>query len=202
MDATQKLEQLSAEPHEDRILLEGIPWWQYLAIREATENRGLKLSYLDGDLEIMSPSDLHEESKKLLARLLETWAVERDIDLRGFGSTTWRKESGLAGLEADECYKLGKLEPGDFPDVAIEVAVSRERVNKLAIYARLGVKEVWRWKPAAGQVVVCRLVGDHFEEHSGSALFPDLDLAALAQFVRIGENQTQLIKRYRATLGA
>jgi Uma2 family endonuclease len=127
--------------------------------------------------------------------------VERDIDLRGFGSTTWRKESGLAGLEADECYKLGKLEPGAFPDVAIEVAVSRERLNKLAIYARLGVQEVWRWRPTSARVVVCRLVGDQYEEHGRSALFPDLDLEALAQFVRVGENQTQLIKAYRATLG-
>src|SRR5262245_2337184 len=139
MAVTQPLERLPPEPHEDRILLHDIPWWQYLAIREATEGRGLKLSYLDGDLEIMRPSDLHEESKTLLARLLETWAVERDIDLRGFGSTTCRKESGLAGLEADECYKLGKLESGGFPDIAIEVSVSRERLNKLAIYARLGV---------------------------------------------------------------
>jgi Uma2 family endonuclease len=128
--------------------------------------------------------------------------VERNIDLRGFGSTTWRKESGLAGLEADECYKLGKLEPGGFPDIAIEVSVSRERLNKLAIYARLGVKEVWRWKPSAAQVIVCRWVVDQYEEQSRSGLLPDLDLTTLAKFVRVGENQTQLIKAYRATLGA
>jgi Uma2 family endonuclease len=201
MEAAQPLQRAQQEAHEDRILLQEIPWWQYLAIREATEGRGLKLSYLDGDLEIMSPSDLHEESKTLLARLLETWAVERDVDLRGFGSTTWRKESGLAGLEADECYKLGKLEPGDFPDVAIEVSVSRERLNKLAIYARLGVKEVWHWKPADARVVVWRLAGDAYSEHSSSALFPDLDLTLLAQFVRVGENQTRLLKAYRTSLG-
>jgi Uma2 family endonuclease len=196
----QSLSQPDGTSHEDGILLHDIPWWQYLAIREATEGRGLKLSYLDGDLEIMSPSDLHEESKTLVARLLETWAVERDVDLRGFGSTTWRKEVGLAGLEADECYKLGKLEAGDFPDIAVEITVSRERLDKLKIYARLGVKEVWRWSPVTARVIVCRLAGDGYVEQTQSALLPSLDLAVLARFVRIGENQTQLIKAYRATL--
>jgi len=190
----------AAPAHEDGILLHDIPWWQYLALREATEGRGLKLSYLDGDLEIVSPSDLHEESKKLIARLLETWAVEQDVDLRGFGSTTWRKEVGLAGLEADECYKLGKLEAGDFPDIAIEITVSRERVDKLEIYARLGVREVWRWSPSAARVLVCKLVDASYVEQSHSELLPGLDLAKLATFVRVGENQTRLIRAYRAAL--
>jgi Uma2 family endonuclease len=199
---TQALPQLeqAAPSREDGILLHDIPWWQYLALREATEGRGLKLSYLDGDLEIMSPSDLHEESKTLIARLLETWAVEQDIDLRGFGSTTWRKEAGLAGLEADECYKLGKLQAGDFPDLAIEITVSRERLDKLKIYARLGVREVWRWNPSAAGVLVCTLVDASYVEQSNSELLPGLDLAKLATFVRVGENQTRLIKAYRATL--
>ncbi|HTU58181.1 MAG TPA: Uma2 family endonuclease [Polyangiales bacterium] len=196
----QMLDQAERSTHEDGILLHDIAWWQYLAIREATEGRGLKLSYLEGDLEIMSPSELHEESKKLIARLLETWAVERDLDLRGFGSTTWRSEAGLAGLEADECYKLGKLERGALPDLAIEITVSRERLDKLKIYARLGIQEVWRWNPRAARVSVSRLVAGEYIEQTRSVLLPELDLEKLAEFVRVGESQTQLIKAYRATL--
>jgi Uma2 family endonuclease len=121
-------------------------------------------------------------------------------DLRGFGSTTWRKESGLAGLEADECYNPGKLQAGDFPDLAIEITVSRERLDKLKIYARLGVREVWRWNPSAARVLVCTLVDGSYVEQSQSQLLPGLDLTKLATFVRVGENQTRLIKAYRATL--
>jgi Uma2 family endonuclease len=47
----------------------------------------------------MRPSRLHEEAKVILARLLEAWAVERRIDLRGFGSTTFRREARQRGLE-------------------------------------------------------------------------------------------------------
>jgi Uma2 family endonuclease len=124
----------------------------------------------------------------------------RHVDLRGFGSTTGRKEAGFAGLEPDECYKLGKLQAGDFPDLAIEITVSRERLDKLKIYARLGVREVWRWNPSAARVLVCTLVDASYVEQSHSELLPGLDLAKLATFIRVGENQTRLIKAYRATL--
>src|SRR5450432_4652687 len=46
--------------------------------------------------------------------------MERDVDLRGFGGTTFRREAKERGLEPDECYKLGKLEEDGVPDIAIE----------------------------------------------------------------------------------
>jgi Uma2 family endonuclease len=172
----------------------------YLAIREATERQGLRLTYLDGTLKIMPPSELHEESKKLIARLLETWAVERDVDLRAYGSTTWRSEPKKAGAEADEAYRLGPHDPGSMPDIAIEVTVSHEDDDKLEVYARLGIKEVWHWSPETRRVIVRALVGQGYVVQPHSTVLPDLDLQMLASFVREGQNQTQLIKQYRATI--
>jgi len=131
--------------HEEaRFVLQGVPWWTYVALRDALDDHaGLKLTYLEGTLELMSPSLLHEDAKTIIARLLEAWAVERRIDLRGFGSTTFRREARQRGLEPDECYKLGKLEEDGLPDIAIEVVVSSGLVDKMAVYVGLGVVELW-----------------------------------------------------------
>jgi len=185
--------------HEPTVLRH-IPWSLYCALREATEGQRLRLTYLDGALEIMAPSELHEESAKLLARLLETWAVEHDVDLRGYKSTTWRSEVKTAGAEADECYTLGPLTPGGMPDVVIEVTVTRSEL-KLATYARLGVREVWQWSPSVARVVVRELQDGQYRERSDSrsGVLPDLDLSRLASFVLPGNNQTRLVRAYRET---
>ncbi|TMQ02449.1 MAG: Uma2 family endonuclease [Deltaproteobacteria bacterium] len=154
---------------EPRFVLQGVPWWTYVALRDALDDHaGLKLTYLEGTLELMSPSLLHEDAKKIIARLLEAWATEIDLDLRGFGSTTFRREARQRGLEPDECYKLGKLEEDAVPDIAIEVVVSSSAVDKMAVYAGLGVPEVWVWQPSTGAIVVNRLVEGAYQRRERS----------------------------------
>lgn len=197
--------QLAAESqHEEpRFVLQGVPWWTYVALRDALDDHaGLKLTYLEGTLELMSPSMLHEDAKKIIARLLEAWATERRVDLRGFGSTTFRREARQRGLEPDECYKLGKLEEDGVPDIAIEVVVSSGLVDKMAVYAGLGVPEVWIWQPSTGAIVVNRLIGGAYQRRERSEVLPSLDLVELAKFVKPGENQTELVRAYQAVLRA
>lgn len=186
---------------ESRFVLHGVPWATYVALRDALDDRaGLKMTYLDGTLELVSPSTLHEEAKTIIARLIEVWAMERDVDLRGFGGATFRREAKQRGLEPDECYKLGKLEDDAVPDIAIEVIVTNELVDKMAVYAGLGVLEVWEWRPTTSSISIYRLVGESYERRDRSGVLPDLDLAQLSTFVRPGENQTRLAKAYRAAL--
>jgi Uma2 family endonuclease len=150
----------------------------------------------------MSPSTLHEDAKKIIARLVEVWAMERDVDLRGFGGATFRREARERGLEPDECYKLGKLEEDGVPDIAIEVIMTNPLVDKMAVYAGLGVPEVWEWRPTTSSIIVHRLVGETYQRRDRSEVLPDLDIAQLSQFVRPGENQTRLAKHYQAALRA
>jgi Uma2 family endonuclease len=193
----------AVEEDERRFVLHGVPWGTYVALRDALDDQsGLKMTYLKGALELMCPSMLHEDAKTIIGRLLEVWAMERDLDLRGFGGTTFRREAKERGLEPDECYKLGKLEEDDVPDVAIEVIVSSGLVDKMAVYAGLGVPEVWEWRPSSLRIVVHRLNGDAYERRDRSELLPELDLALLSSFVQPGENQTRLAKAYQAALRA
>jgi Uma2 family endonuclease len=197
----------AAEPDvstlERRFLLRGVPWEMYVAMRDSLGDEAhVKMTYLEGMLELMSPSMLHEDAKTIIARLLEIWAVEHRIDLRGFGGTTFRHEARRRGLEPDECYKLGKLEETGIPDLAIEVIVSSGLVDKMAVYAGLGVAEVWTWRPGARAIVAHRLIGGAYERQDRSTLLPALDLALLSSFVRPGESQTQLCIDYVAALRA
>jgi Uma2 family endonuclease len=186
--------------HERRFVLHGVPWWTYVALRDALDDHsGLKLK---GTLELTSPSMLHEDAKTIIARLLEVWAMEGDVDLRGFGGTTFRKEAKERGLEPDECYKLGKLEEDDVPDMAIEVIVSNALVDKMAVYAGLGVGEVWTWRPSTATIVVHVLVDGAYVERTRSSVLPSLDVMQLSSFVKPGESQTALAKAYQAALRA
>lgn len=182
-------------------MLYRVPWSAYVTLRDALDDQsGLKMTYLEGTLELMSPSALHEQAKKIIARLLEAWADERDVDLEGIGGATFRREAEQRGLEPDECYKLDEFEDGDFPDIAIEVIVTNSLVDKMAVYAGLGVPEVWEWRPDTASIVVNRLLGNGYKPFDSSALLPDLDLIELSRFVRPGERQSRLVKEYRAAL--
>jgi len=199
--ATMHSDTASSGRGERRFVLHGVPWWTYVALRDAMEDHaGLKMTYLQGTLELMSPSMLHEDAKKIIARLIEVWAVERDVDLRGFGGATFRREAAERGLEPDECYKLGKLEEGGVPDIAVEVEVTSSLVDKMAVYAGLGVPEVWVWRAQTSAVSVYRLVEDRYEVRARSDVLPHLDVTELSLFVRPGESQTQLVKAYQAAL--
>ena len=187
---------------EHRFLLNDVPWWTYVALRDALEGSSVRMTFLEGVLELMSPSELHEEDSNLIARLLEAWADEVDVDLRSFGSATFRREAGRRGLEPDKCYTLGPKLKDAPPQLAIEVIISNPLVDKLEVYAGLGVAEVWLWRSTARGFVVHRLAGASYAVSERSELLPTLDLALLASFVRPGESHTALVKAFRAAMRA
>jgi Uma2 family endonuclease len=99
------------------------------------------------------------------------------------------------GLEPDECYVLGKLV--DVPDLAIEVVQTHGAIDKLDVYAGLGVREVWIWE--AGVLAVYVLVGETYERREHSSLLPQLNLRELASFVTL-DDQTDAVRAYRDAL--
>lgn len=168
-------------PSEQRLVLEGISWQQYETLL-ATLGDGfpnLRLNYLEGTLEIMTPSPEHEELKKMIGMLLEAYFQETRTRFHAIGSATFRKAMKLRGLEPDECYCLGQKK--EFPDLAIEVVLTSGIIDKLDIYQGLGVSEVWQWQ--AGQFVVYCLRSTGYEAISKSELLPNLDLQLFASSV-------------------
>jgi Uma2 family endonuclease len=184
---------------DQRVILHGVPWEQYEALLVTRgESASIRLTYLRGSLELMTPSIEHEGQKTLLGRLLEAFAEENAIDLNGFGSWTIRSAPMERGLEPDECYVVGDRPP-EVPDLALEVIWTHGGIDKLEVYRGLGVPEVWIWRNGTLEIHVLR--GEHYERSAASELFPALDLALLTRF--LGQtNQTRAVREYRATLRA
>ena len=175
------------------MVISTVPWATYAAIRELLDSPGLRMTYVEGTLELMTPSPLHELRKKTIARLLEVFALERNVRLVGYGSTTFRKEAKRRALEPGECYVLDR-ELRDAPDIALEVVVRSGGLHKLPIYAALGVKEVWFFEDGAFRIY--RLEGESYELMTRSALVPSLDFDLVARFA-VREDQHDAILEFR-----
>lgn len=181
---------------EQRLILYGVSFDQYAAMRELLDDHsGLKMTYLAGTLELLSPSDRHEWIKTTVARLIELYALERDVPLNGYGSTTFRKRIEERGLEPDECYCFGLLK--DVPDIALEVVITSGGIDKLAVYQGLGVREVWFWREGVFSVHLLGASG--YEERPRSMLLPELDFDVLARFAE-APDQTGAVRAYRDLL--
>jgi Uma2 family endonuclease len=167
---------------DQRVVMRGVPWSSYEALlRVRGDAPAPRVVYLDGTMELMSPSKDHERIKSYLGRLVEAYALECGIDLSPYGSWTLRAQLKAAGIEPDECYILGSDQSADVPDLAIEVVWTSGGLDKLEAYARLGVAEVWTWKDDAVHVHVLR---DHaYTVAARSPTFPDLDLGFMCSLL-------------------
>lgn len=187
------------EDRDQVVVLRAVPWAQYealLAIRGEASRP--KLAYLDGALEIMTTSMRHELGKTLLARLVEAWAEERYVSLNGLGETTFRKEAELAGLEPDECYCIGKIK--QVPGLAIEIVHTSGGIDKLEIYRRLGVREVWFW--IRNKLWLYRLAGGAYEQRTKSVALKGIALDELERIVATtaDDQQTEAVRAYRGAV--
>lgn len=193
---------------EQRLIISNVTWEQYSTLVNiyTDEYPSLHMTYLNGVLEIMTTSNEHERLKKIFARLLEMYFVERQIDLNGYGQTTFRQELAQRGLEPDECYCFGELK--EVPDIAIEIVISSSGIDKLEVYRGLGIPEVWFWYAKQQQWKLYRLRTEldesqnepRYENISRSEFLPELDFDLLSQFVN-ETSQTKAVIAYREALG-
>jgi len=185
---------------DQRVVLRTMSWQDFEALLAIRGDRsGVRMYYLDGEIEIVSPTKIHEGRKTTLARLLEIWAMESDIALNGFGSWTLKNELRESGAEPDECYIVGDSVEKDVPDLAIEVEWSRVTgLSKPEIYRRLGVRELWTMK-SDGRLTLRVLEKGDWVEHTKSKLLPRLDLSWLLSFLDI-EPQSKAVRALRDAL--
>lgn len=183
---------------DQRLVMYNVPWSAYeaqLALRgDAPVPR---VAYLDGAMELMSPSREHERLKSYLGCLIEAYALERGVDLSPYGAWTLRKAPQASGLEPDECYIIGADQRAERPDLAVEVVWTSGGLDKLEIYARLEVHEVWIWREGKLSVHVLRERAYQQVEHSEQ--LPGIDLEQLMSFVD-RPTAMQAVRAYRDAL--
>ncbi len=172
---------LNLEDSEQKSIITGASWEDYeLLLNYLEDSSRYRITYLDGTLEIMSPSRRHEVNKKNIARLLEAYLNQAEIDYWGYGSTTFRKQNQKSGKEPDECYCIGTEK--QFPDIAIEVIVSSGGIDNLEVYKRLEIKEIWFWQNDCLTIYYLNQKGE-YQQQNQSVILPELDVNLLASYV-------------------
>jgi len=139
-----------------RILLHNMSWRDYTRLlRVFASQRGVRLAYDRGALEIVSPLFEHETDGCFLARLICILTEELRLPCKSGGSTTLRRRRRQRGIEPDKCFWIAHesqvrqirrldLRRDPPPDLAVETDVTSSSLDKMAIYAALRVPEVWR----------------------------------------------------------
>lgn len=187
---------------DQRVSFRGASWDDYERLDSLRgESSTPRLTFFEGELEIMTPSTHHEGVKKKWARLVEAWSEEAGIDLEGIGSWTIKDKLKKLGLEPDECYFVGgPKRHAAVPDIALEVIWTSGGLDKLAVYAGLGVPEVWIWKE--GRITFHALRGDAYETVARSELLPQFDPGLIAALVSEESSQAEAVRSLRAAMRA
>jgi Uma2 family endonuclease len=199
----------SSDRANSQILLPSIKWETYRAIADDLETQPNKrLTYDNGLLEIRMPSDLHENYKKLLGRIVESLTEALEIEIRSLGSMTCDREDLARGLEPDQCYYIQNeanvwgndkinLQIDPPPDLAIEIDITSSSINRFAIYARLAVPEIWRYD---GQIItIHHLIGDRYVLSDRSLALPIVSTVDLQNFLDLKRilKENALIRQVR-----
>lgn len=168
---------------DHRVLMSGVSWAAFEAILAARgDAAGPRVTYLEGDLELMSPSRDHESIKKRFAAVIEAFLDELGIEWDGVGAWLLKDRPRRAGLEPDECYVLHDLRKKR-PDLALQVVWTSGGIDKLEIYRRLGVGEVWFWEK--NRIAVYVLAPRGYHRRTASRCLPGFDFALVSQMMKL-----------------
>jgi Uma2 family endonuclease len=181
-------------PSIQHLRLSNVPWEYYESTLAIIGNGATRVTYLCGEIEIMSPLLSHESWGWQIDRLLNLMALEQRVELEGLGSTTFRDKAKEAGLEPDKCYYVRnaaaaqKLEDAwnartdPPPDLAIEIDITRRSIEREPIYATLKVQELWRFN---GKTITIRHLGSDglYQTRTQSEVFAFLPMDRFVEFV-------------------
>lgn len=171
-------------------------WEDFKAIQAVMNQRGIRLTYLDGVIEFMTLGEYHESIKTIIGFLIEYYLFTQGIEFFPVGSATRESQEKSVSFEPDESYYLG--EKKEHPDLAIEVNITSGSPKKLEKYQRLGIREVWMWQEQ--KFWIYSLQNDHYQETVKSQLLPDLDFALLEECVLMS-SRLEAIKKFTAKSG-
>ena len=176
-------------------------------LSELSSHRPLRLTYNQGNLEIMVPSPEHERYKEVIGRFVETLAEELAIRIEPLDSTTFQR-LGRSGAEPDKCFYVKNIDkikgkkrfqPNEepAPDLVVEIDITSSSEQRFAVYQDLGVPEVWVYNGKSFQIM--QLQTDGYVVVHESSIFPNLPLDEIDNFLQqVGDvDYLELVKTFR-----
>jgi Uma2 family endonuclease len=209
MESVLTLKEMALVAINQKLILQGVGWdFHEEILKEFEDSNALHFAYDDGFLEVEVPTLRYEKPNRILTRLVQIICDELQIDFIDAGQTTFRKKSKAKGIEPDTGFYIqndskvrGLLEidlQKDLPpDLVIEIDVTSPSLDKMAIYAALGVPEVWLYK--GEQVEFYRLEGEEYREIENSIALPILSGKQATEFLQAGlsEGSSKWFQRVR-----
>jgi Uma2 family endonuclease len=192
--------------------MHGVSWQTFQQLlADRGEQCGVLLAYDRGTVELRVPSQEHEWVKTTLTQVVEAAAFARDLHYRSLGSTTFGRQDLARGFEPDACFyldhadaiapdRLLDLTVDPPPDLVIEVDITRSSLDKLPIYAALGVPEVWRYTD--GEVVIRCLTDDAYVESDTSRVLPGITASTVTRFVNAARTTTNQTVWFKGVIAA
>lgn len=178
---------------EERVVLHGISWQTYECLLEDLADRSVPhLTYDRGELEIMSPTALHDRISRAIEALVTLTTLEIEVEALSIGSTTFKRKDIERGFEADACfyarneYRIREKKEIDLtvdppPDLVVEIDVTSSSIDKLALFAEFGVPEVWLYKN--GQFEILQLSSGLYHRVETSSMLPFITSQRLTDFI-------------------
>lgn len=185
---------ITLDKPKDEIFLTRMSWIDFEKLQEAFSNYpGYRLSFYEGEVEILTVSPEHGIFSENLTFLLNLWLIEHGVSYINGGDFTIQQQ-GVASAQGDKSYWFGPRKA--IPDLSIEVVISGEREQKLKKrYQALGVSEVWFW--IDGEIRIHQLSKDGYSQVSESQYVKGINLELLAKCSTI-EKQPEALKCFRS----
>lgn len=183
---------------EHRTILQNISWQTFKTmLTEMGDQRSTRLAYDSGIVEIMTPLMPHENSNRLIEAFVGVLCEELGLEIKRTGSLTLTRDDLERGGEPDSSYYIqnealvrGKenidLAVDPPPDLVLEVEYSRSKIDKLNLYASMGIPEFWRYN---GNVLrIYKLQSGQYVESSQSLTFSPILVKEIPRFLTESRN--------------
>jgi len=182
------------ESPQEHMILRNIGWKAFERILDDIGETHHRVTYQDGNLEFMTISFEQEHFGEWIGTLILFVAIEMHMPLCRGGSTTLKLALERVGLEPDRCYwikhekqmrenKEWNALKDPPPDLAVEIDISTSWLDRLDIYAKLKVPEVWRFDGDKLKVLILGANGK-YKERAKSLAFPGLEMDGFIRFVK------------------
>lgn len=179
-------------PPGQRVLLQNVSWQEFERIlAELGDRRAARIAYENETLEIMTPLPEHEANKEVIGDLIKALLEELEVEFLTLGSTTFKNQQMLKGIEPDQCFYIqneskirGKkrldLSIDPPPDLVLEIDLTSR--THPSIYQGLGVSELWRFEKGKLQINVLR--NGKYEVSERGEIFIALPIAQVISHYR------------------
>lgn len=169
-------------------------------IEKYPERRNPRLTYDRGILEVM-PLPEHDNTDRIIETIVDVIAEEFEIDFSSYGASTQNHARMRRGFEPDSSFYFGEnaelmryrerfLESDPPPDLVFEVDVTHSSINKFALMAAFGVKEIWMYENKHLKILL--LEDGEYIEREESGIFPKVTSEILNRFIEGSREKSRI----------